>query len=126
MYTKYKGEGLEILAFPSREFGGQEFENCAEVKSFVRGKYPDCTFPLFQTSKVNGPDMNPVFKFLKGKFPGDTPWNFGSSFLVDRQGNVLVRFGSTDSWADIEKAIQSALKGDKPSKGGLLGGLFGR
>ena len=43
LYDKYSGQGLEILAFPCNQFGGQEPGSAPEVEAFARergGKFP--------------------------------------------------------------------------------------
>lgn len=55
--------------------------------------------------RVNGPDTAPVYKFLKANKSGflgsRIKWNF-TKFLVDKEGNVLRRYGSTTSPFSIE------------------------
>jgi glutathione peroxidase-family protein len=51
VYEKYAAHGLEILAFPSNEFGHQEPGTCADIKRFARQHY-HTSFPLFD--KVRG------------------------------------------------------------------------
>ncbi|KAG6429151.1 hypothetical protein SASPL_107193 [Salvia splendens] len=50
--------------------------------------------------KVNGANAAPVYKFLKsnkkGHFGGSIKWNF-TKFLVDRDGHVINRYGTTTS-----------------------------
>ena len=38
MYDKYHSHGLEILAFPCNQFGGEEAGTAAEIRSFAREK----------------------------------------------------------------------------------------
>ena len=38
LYEKYSGQGLEILAFPCNQFGGQEPGTALEVEAFVRSR----------------------------------------------------------------------------------------
>jgi len=47
VYDKYHEHGLEILAFPSNQFGNQEPGTCDEIKRFARDHY-HTAFPLFQ------------------------------------------------------------------------------
>ena len=62
---------IEILLYPSDEFGGQELPT-QQIPSFVAGKgLPTdgggCT--LMAKVKVNGPASDPVWSFAKEKFP---------------------------------------------------------
>jgi len=98
LYKDKKGTGLEILAFPANNFGGQEPGTNAEIKAFCSGadsKY-SVTFPLFAKISVLGEDQHPLFKTLTAQpspIGGDPKWNF-TKFLVDRTGKVRARFDS--------------------------------
>jgi len=61
LYEKYGPHGLEILAFPSNQFGGQEPGNNEHIKKFVTTRY-NVTFPLMAKTDVNGYNSNPVFR----------------------------------------------------------------
>jgi len=62
--------------------------------------------------RVNGPDTAPVYKFLKANKPGcmgsRIKWNF-TKFLVDKEGNVLKRYGPTTSPLSIEVLLSLSL-----------------
>lgn len=62
LYEKYRQYGLEILAFPSNQFGGQEPGSEAQIKEFARSKY-GTTFPMFSKVDVNGPNTHPVYQY---------------------------------------------------------------
>lgn len=53
MYTKYNSQGLEILAFPSNQFGGQEPGSAAQIQDFCE-KNHGVTFPLMEKGDMNG------------------------------------------------------------------------
>merc|ERR1711871_1234151 len=80
-YSKYSSEGLEILAFPCNQFGGQEPGSDAEVLKFAERK--GAKFPIMSKVDVNGAGAHPLFAWLKDStspgFPPmkDIPWNFG-------------------------------------------------
>ncbi|KAL3645866.1 Glutathione peroxidase 7 [Castilleja foliolosa] len=111
IYEKYKTQGLEILAFPCNQFGGQEPGSNPEIKQFACTRYK-AEFPIFDKVDVNGPSTAPVYQFLKsnaGGFLGDLiKWNF-EKFLVDKNGNVVERYPPTTSPLQIEKDIQKLL-----------------
>ena len=75
--------GLEILLFPSDEFGGQELPS-AEIAPFLQGFKLTKDLPLdgnggcrlMEKVMVNGDDTHPVFALGKEKYPGDIAWNF--------------------------------------------------
>jgi glutathione peroxidase len=95
IYEKYKDQGLEILAFPANEFGGQEPGSNKEIKEFCSTKYK-VSFPLFSKVVVKGEGIDPLFDYLTSdatnpKFAGEIKWNF-NKFLVNRKGEVIARF----------------------------------
>jgi glutathione peroxidase len=95
LYRNYHDKGFSVLGFPCDQFGNQEPGGADEIKNFCRLTY-DVTFPLFEKIEVNGPDADPLFKFLKARCPGllgtkRIKWNF-TKFLIDRNGNVVRRY----------------------------------
>tara|TARA_B110000285_G_C14785503_1_gene450578 strand:- start:209 stop:403 length:195 start_codon:yes stop_codon:yes gene_type:complete len=64
MYEQYAAQGLEILAFPCNQFGGQEPGNAQQVDDFARGKY-GVKFPIFEKINCNGKNTHPVYQFLR-------------------------------------------------------------
>lgn len=61
LYDKYSKFGLEILAFPSNQFGGQEAGTNERIESFVQARYR-VSFRMMAKTDVNGPNAHPVFK----------------------------------------------------------------
>uniref|UniRef100_A0A2P2K759 Glutathione peroxidase n=1 Tax=Rhizophora mucronata TaxID=61149 RepID=A0A2P2K759_RHIMU len=111
LYNKYKDEGLEILAFPCNQFLYQEPGTSEEAREFACTRYK-AEYPIFQKVRVNGPETAPIYKFLKASKSGflgsRIKWNF-TKFLVDKEGHVLHRYGSTTSPMSIEADIKKAL-----------------
>jgi glutathione peroxidase len=118
LYDELKDKGLGIVGAPCNQFGGQEPGTEAEIEQFTCDTFK-VSFPLTAKLDVNGPKAHPLFVALKsqpgGKATGmaallgdDLKWNF-SKFLVDREGRVVGRFGSTTTpeqiKADIEKLL---------------------
>ncbi|KAJ4890641.1 hypothetical protein Rs2_30389 [Raphanus sativus] len=83
--------GLEILAFPCNQFGGQEPGSNPEIKQFACTRFK-AEFPIFDKVDVNGPSTAPIYQFLKsnaGGFLGDLiKWNF-EKFLIDKRERLL-------------------------------------
>nr|GMD71047.1 probable glutathione peroxidase 5 [Ipomoea batatas] len=104
LYNKYKDKGFEILAFPCNQFLKQEPGTSEAAQDFACTRFK-AEYPIFQKVKVNGADAAPVYKFLKsskGGFCGSSiKWNF-TKFLVDKEGIVIKRFGSTTQPLAIE------------------------
>ncbi len=112
LYKTYKDKGFVILGFPSNQFAHQEPGSNEEIKSFCKLNY-GVTFPLFSKIDVNGKNTHPVYKYLKSKkkgFLGEAiKWNF-TKFLIDSNGNVIKRYGSSFKPEKIEKDIEKLLK----------------
>ena len=131
LYLAYKDKGLEILGFPCNQFANQDPGTNEEIGAFCQRKY-DVSFPMFAKIDVNGMDADPLFVWLKERFPedegdeeakaferkvkvlkpfakrGDIKWNFGK-FLIDRKGNPVGRFSPAMTpeklTAEIEKLL---------------------
>ena len=91
VYEKYQKDGLEILAFPSNDFGEQEPLNNDELNSFCKKEY-SVTFPLFAKINVRGIDAHPLYQYLSqkaknGKVNSKPMWNF-HKYIADRNGKV--------------------------------------
>lgn len=112
IYMQYKGQGLEILAFPCNQFLQQEKGSNAEIGAFCTSKY-DVTFPVFGKIDVNGGQAHPLFKYLKTEAPGllgskAIKWNF-TKFLVARNGAVFKRYAPQTTPEKIASAIEQLL-----------------
>ncbi|KAJ4727518.1 Glutathione peroxidase [Melia azedarach] len=111
LYNKYKDKGFEILAFPCNQFLKQEPGTSQEAEEFACTRYK-AEYPIFQKVRVNGSNAAPVYKFLKANKSGflgsRIKWNF-TKFLVDKEGRVIDRYGTTTSPMEIEADIKKAL-----------------
>ena len=112
LYQRYQQRGLQILAFPCNQFGGQEPGEAAEIARFCSVDYP-VTFPVMAKCAVNGKEAHPLYQWLKSQQPGvlgteAIKWNF-TKFLTDREGRVVARYSPQTEpeaiKADIEKLI---------------------
>jgi glutathione peroxidase len=112
LFSLYRERGLVVLGFPCNQFGRQEPGAESEILTFCRVRF-GVSFPLFSKIDVNGPGAHPLYRFLKQQKPGflgiqSIRWNF-TKFLIDRNGRVFARYGSSTSpqrlVADIEKLI---------------------
>ena len=113
LYKKYKDEGLVVLGFPCNQFGSQEPGSEAEIQNFCRVNF-GVTFPMFSKINVNGEETHPLYQYLKSEQPGilgteAIKWNF-TKFLVDKEGNVVERFGSSTKPVELEEKIEGLLK----------------
>ncbi len=134
LYKKYHEKGLEILDFPCNQFGHQAPGTDSEIHEFCTAKYKT-TFDQLAKVEVNGDKAEPLFGYLKEAMPEDTEskgiknklemkaiskipgtskekgfikWNF-TQFLVDRDGNVVGRFGPTDEPKDFEAEVSKLI-----------------
>lgn len=112
LYHDYADKGFEVLGFPCNQFGGQEPGNADEIAEFCQVNF-GVTFPLMQKVDVNGSHASPLFDWMKAEAPGlmgskGIKWNF-TKFLIDRDGNVVKRYGPADAPATIAKDIEKLL-----------------
>ena len=112
LHAELSGRGLAVLGFPCNQFGAQEPGSEAEIGEFCRLNY-GVAFPVFAKIEVNGPGAHPLYVWLKSQAKGffgtsSIKWNF-TKFLVDRQGKVVRRYGSTTKPAAIRGAIEKLL-----------------
>ena len=112
LYEKYSNDGFEVLAFPCNQFGSQEKGSEQDIKEFCTNNYA-VTFPIFSKVEINGDKAEPLFKFLKQQIKGfmgteSVKWNF-SKFLVNKNGQVVKRYGSLDFPENLESEIKALL-----------------
>ena len=112
LYKTYHDQGFEVLAFPCNQFGGQEPGTEKQIQNFCKVNF-GVTFPLFAKIDVNGKDTHPLYVYLKKQAPGilgteSIKWNF-TKFLIDREGNVITRYGSSTKPEEIAKDIEKLL-----------------
>ena len=112
LYQRYQQRGLQILAFPCNQFGGQEPGEAAEIARFCSVDYP-VTFPVMAKCAVNGKEAHPLYQWLKSQQPGvlgteAIKWNF-TKFLINRQGDVVERFAPQVSPEAMQSHIEALL-----------------
>jgi glutathione peroxidase len=132
LYAQYRDQGLEVLGFPSNQFGGQEPLSNEEIQEFCSANF-DVSFPVFAKVDVNGDDAHPLWSYLRAADPGDftaetapglydhivrmkpetigtdeVKWNF-TKFLIGRDGEVIRRYEPTVQPAQIKDDIEAAL-----------------
>jgi glutathione peroxidase len=139
LYARFKDSGLVVCGFPANDFGAQEPGSNEDIQAFCKTTF-GVDFPMFSKIAVTGPDTHPLYQsliaaqpeatgpgresfrenlngFLKNKHNGATTnpepgilWNF-EKFLIDRNGNVAVRFSPEVLPDDpaVIAAIESAL-----------------
>ena len=111
----YKARGFEVLGFPCNQFGSQEPGSAEEIGAFCERNY-GVSFPMFAKIDVNGNQAHPLYRWLKRSKPGVLGlldggrvwWNF-TKFLVDREGKVVARFGSSRAPRALTGRIEALL-----------------
>ena len=112
VWQKYKDQGFAVLAFPCNQFGSQEPWDEAQIKEFAQTKY-DVSYPMFAKTEVNGPNLHPLYRYIKdfgsGEYQKDIRWNF-TKFLLDRNGHVVSKYDGEVKPAQIEADIVKHLE----------------
>ncbi len=112
VYQQFKDRDFEVLGFPCNQFGAQEPGNADEIQEFCKVNF-GVTFPLMQKIEVNGPNASSLYDWMKGEAKGlmgssSIKWNF-TKFLINRDGEVVKRYGPQDTPARIAKDIEKLL-----------------
>ena len=111
LWDSYRDRGLVVLGVPSDDFGGQELDSAAEVKSFCTINY-NIDFPMTDIVHVKGPAAHPYFKWVADVHGGlAVPrWNF-HKHLLDPNGQLVNWFVSTTrpSSSKLRRAIEKIL-----------------
>jgi glutathione peroxidase len=111
LYRTYADRGLVVLGFPCDQFGNQEPGDEEEIATFCERNF-GVTFPLFAKVDVNGKDAHPLYQWLRSEKGGmvgsKIRWNF-TKFLIDPEGKVVQRYGSTTTPDQIVDDIEALL-----------------
>ena len=114
LYKSLKDRGLEILAFPSDDFGGQEPLGNEEIQEFCQVNY-GVSFTVLEKTVVKGKNVSPLFQFLSqkklnGNVNSVPKWNF-HKYLVNKEGEVVDYFYTLTlpTSSKIKKAIEKLL-----------------
>lgn len=112
LHQQYHSKGLEILAFPCNQFGGQEPGTDQDIAQFCELNF-GVTFPVMSKIQVNGPEAEPLFEYLKDQARGvlktrAIKWNF-TKFLVNKDGVVVKRYAPRTKPSQFVQAIEEEL-----------------
>jgi glutathione peroxidase len=114
LYQEYKDQGVEVLAFPSNDFGKQEPLEGAAIQEFCELRFKT-SFPIFEKSHVKGAQQSELYQFLSSKKENgavnSTPkWNF-HKYLIDQQGRVIDYYYAITkpNSKKVKKAIEKLL-----------------
>jgi glutathione peroxidase len=109
LHAEMKGKGVNVLGFPSNDFGGQEPGTPEEIATFCKLTY-GVTFPMFEKVVTKkGPNQSPIYAYLgqSGNLPA---WNF-SKYVIGKDGKVVAFFPSktTPESQELRDALAKAL-----------------
>jgi glutathione peroxidase len=112
LWRDYRERGFVVVGFPSNEFGNQDPGTNDQIASFCERNY-GVSFPMMAKLQVNGPNADPLWRWLKSEAPGvlgseTVKWNF-TKFLVGRDGQVIRRYAPTESPESLRRDIEAAL-----------------
>jgi glutathione peroxidase len=104
-----KGKGVEVLGFPSNDFGAQEPGSAEEIQTFCQKNY-GVTFPMFQKLVTKaGEGQSTIYSYL-GKSGHLPEWNF-AKYVIGKDGHVKAFFPSKVTPEDpkLRQAIEAAI-----------------
>jgi glutathione peroxidase len=114
LYDTYHAQGLELIAFPANQFGGQAPGTDEEERAWAHKKF-GFAFPVFDhiavldkpTPMFEGPTViSPVYRFLKDALPGEIPWNYTKCVVLAGRSGASARCCS--SWAACGQLLTRA------------------
>ena len=107
----YREKGLRVLGFPCNDFGAQEPGTNEEIAQFCTTNY-GVSFDMMDKVHAKGSEQHPLYQTLTSAVEpqGDVQWNF-EKFLVNKQGEVVARFGSgvKPNSPELTQAIEAEL-----------------
>jgi glutathione peroxidase len=112
LYSRFQERGFVVLGFPCNQFASQDPYDNDRISDFCIRNY-GVSFPMFAKINVNGSGVEPLFEYLKAQAPGlfgsqAIKWNF-TKFLINRDGNVMGRFGTTVFPRRLSRRIERLL-----------------
>jgi glutathione peroxidase len=102
---QHYGDKVQVLGFPSNDFGAQEPGSDAEISSFCSVNY-GVTFPMFSKITVKGGNAHPLYKWLREKTGSEPNWNF-AKYLVSENGSEVEFF--SPALSPVDEALVSRL-----------------
>lgn len=110
LWAEYGPRGLQVLAIPSADFGGQEHKDPAATAAACDAR--QVTFPVAATTHVTGAQATPLFRWLaeQAGLAGRPRWNF-YKYVIGRDGRLLTWFTSVTSpgAGRVRSAVERAL-----------------
>ena len=96
---------IQILGFPSNDFGEQEPGSDEEIATFCKVNF-GVTFPLFKKEHVKGKKRQRIYEWLSNSnengWNNEQPqWNF-YKYVIDENGNLSGVYSSSVSPIDVQ------------------------
>lgn len=115
LWRRYQERGLVVLGAPSDDFGAQEPDSEAAIKTFCAERYR-VDFPLTRKQKVAGGDAHPFYRWVVDEL-GEAAaprWNF-HKYLIGPDGALAGLWPSAVAPLDpeIASAVEDALAGPR-------------
>ena len=112
LHRELGDKGLAVIGFPCNQFGKQEPGGAEAIGSFCQKNY-GVSFTMAAKIDVNGAQAHPLWQHLKQQKAGilgtrGIKWNF-TKFLVNRQGQVVGRFGPRTKPEALRAQIEALL-----------------
>ena len=112
LHKKYQAQGLVVIGFPCNQFLQQDPKSNTEIDEFAKSNY-GVSFLLMSKINVNGDEAHPLYKWLQTQKAGllgmeSIKWNF-TKFLINRNGQVVKRYGPSEEPVNIAADIEAAL-----------------
>jgi glutathione peroxidase len=108
LQKSYADKGLVLVGIPSGDFGGQELADNIAIQHYYQDT-EHLNFPVFSKASLRGKDSIPLVQFLtdpkEGAGGGEIHWNF-TKFVVDRQGQPVLRFEADSDPSDPEFRVK--------------------
>ena len=110
LHKELQPKGVNVLGFPSNDFGNQEPGTAEEIITFCKATY-GVTFPMFDKVVTKaGAGQSPIYAFLgaSGHLPA---WNF-SKYVIGKDGKLVAFFPSkvTPESKELRAAVETALR----------------
>jgi len=107
LYQEYSSQGLQILGFPSDDFGGQEHAAASKTAEVCYRNY-GVTFPMFSQVDVSGPEAHPLFQRLAASTQSPPAWNF-HKYLIAPGSVQAFNSRTAPTGKEMRKAIETLI-----------------
>jgi glutathione peroxidase len=94
LWERYQAKGLVVIGVPSNDFGAQEPNSEAQIKTFCEGNF-GITFPMTAKVEVKGRGAHPFYAWAASTMgqAAVPQWNF-HKLLIGRDGRGIATFTS--------------------------------